>query len=67
ASGLEVLYDTTDASGVATLEAKGGNYWVVATFEKPYSELYWNHPVIISGEMDPVRLDSENATERPKF
>ena len=67
ASGLEVLYDTTDASGVATLEAKGGNYWVVATFEKPYSELYWNHPVTISGEMDPVRLDSENATERPKF
>ena len=66
-SGLEILYDTTDASGVATLEVKDGAYWVVATYEKPYSELYWNYPVMIAGEMEPIRLTTENATERPKF
>ena len=69
ATGQSVLYDTTDASGVADgLEAREGNWWVSARYELPYTELYWNLPITVSGG-DPVqvRLTRENATSRPKL
>jgi len=69
ATGREILYDTTDASGVADgLLAKKGNWWVSARYELPYTELYWNVPITIEGG-DPaqVRLSRENATSRPKL
>ena len=66
---MDVLYDTTDASGVANgLMAKKGSWWVTARYELPYTELYWNVPLTIEGG-DPVaiRLTRENATVRPNL
>ena len=68
-SGGDILYDTTDASGVADgFEVKQGEWWISARYELPYTELYWNVPVTVSGR-DPVqvRLTRENATVRPKL
>ena len=68
-TGMDVLYDTTDASGVANgLMAKKGTWWVTARYELPYTELYWNVPLTVEGG-DPValRLTRENATVRPKL
>jgi hypothetical protein len=67
ASGLASLYDTTDASGVAELEAKAGDYWVTARYELPYTELYWNVPLTVGGEPAQVRLTRENASVRPNL
>ena len=67
ASGRDILYDTTDATGTTTFDVKTGDYWVVATYEEPYSELYWNYPISISGEAATVPLTRENAISRPKF
>ena len=69
ASGLMVLYDTTDASGIADeFEAKAGEYWVTARHELSYTELYWNVPITVArGEPEQVRLTRDNATTRPKL
>ena len=69
ATGREVLYDTTDASGVADgFLAKEGDWWVSARYELPYTELYWNVPVTVTGgDPVPVRLTRDNATARPKL
>jgi hypothetical protein len=68
-SGREVLYDTTDASGIADgFLAKKGEWWVSARYELPYTELYWNVPITVSGgDPIPLRLTRENATARPKL
>lgn len=66
-TGLDILVDTTDASGVArNLPARAGQYWATARYELTYSELYWNVPVTVEGG-DPVevRLTRANAEERP--
>jgi len=68
ASGLDVLYDTTDASGMAVFEANAGDYWVTARYELPYTELYWNVPItVVGGEPAQIRLTRENAAARPKL
>ncbi len=68
ASGLTVLYDTTDASGVAEFEAGDGEYWVTARYELPYTELYWNVAiVVVRGEPQQLRLSRDNASARPKL
>ncbi len=68
ASGLEVLSDTTDANGIAEFEAKAGGYWVTARYELPYTELYWNVPIlVVRGEPQQVRLTRDNASARPKL
>jgi len=68
-SGREVLYDTTDASGIANgFETKKGEWWVSARYELPYTELYWNVPLTVAGgDPVPLRLTRENATARPKL
>jgi hypothetical protein len=65
-TGLDVVVDTTDASGVArNLEVRPGQYWVSARYELTYSELYWNVPVTVErGDPVQVRLTRENAEER---
>ena len=66
-SGLDIVVDTTDASGVARdLAVRAGQYWATARYELAYSELYWNVPVTVEGR-DPVevRLTQDNAEERP--
>ncbi len=69
ASGLQTLYDTTDATGIAAgFEASSGDYWVTARYELPYTELYWNVPLtVVGGEPAQVRLTRDNATVRPKL
>ncbi len=69
ASGLTVLYDTTDASGIADgFEAKAGDYWVTARYELSYTELYWNvFMTVEGGEPQQIRLTRDNATSRPKL
>ncbi len=60
--------DTTDANGVATFEVKSGKWWVHATYELPYSELYWNVPVDVArGDPVQVKLTRENAKERERL
>ena len=64
-----MLYDTTDASGIADgFEAKAGDYWVTARYELSYTELYWNILItVVRGEPEQVRLTRDNATSRPKL
>ncbi len=66
-SGLDIVVDTTDASGVArNIAVRPGQYWVSARYELTYTELYWNVPVTVEGR-DPVevRLTRTNSEERP--
>ncbi|MEX2465452.1 MAG: hypothetical protein WD995_00995 [Gemmatimonadota bacterium] len=69
-AGLDIAVDTTDASGVArgNLRVKPGQYWVHARYDLPYTELYWNVPVMVErGEPVIVELNRSNAEERPKL
>jgi len=66
AAGLDLAVDTTDASGVARLEGRPGDYWIYARYRQTYTELYWNVPVTVTrGDPVEVRLDRSNADERP--
>jgi hypothetical protein len=68
AAGLEPVEDTTDASGMVTIEAPPGDYWVHARHELPFNELYWNLPVsLVGGEPVEIRLNRETAQLRPKL
>ena len=70
ASGLDVVADTTDASGRANthLQVKPGQYWIHARYELTYTELYWNIPIeVTKGEPIMVRLSPDNAEERIKL
>ncbi|MGH7458677.1 MAG: hypothetical protein ACREKN_06335 [Longimicrobiaceae bacterium] len=64
-SGEEEIADTTDASGVVSIAAPEGRWWVHARYELPYQELYWNLPVEVTGDSVHVRLSDQNAQERP--
>ena len=70
AAGLDIVMDTTDASGIADFQdgVAPGMYWVHARHELPYDELYWNVPVTVSREEPLVlRLSRDNAEVRPIF
>ncbi len=68
ASGLEIMYDTTDANGLVQFEVSPGEWWVSARYELPFTELYWNERIDLSrGEPFPLTLDRGNAEERPKL
>jgi hypothetical protein len=68
AIGLAEASDTTDANGVARMPVKPGQWWVVAWYDLPYEELYWNGPIEV-GRGDPTRIEltQQNAVSRPKF
>ena len=69
-TGLDIVVDTTDASGIADFQdgVAPGMYWVHARHELPYDELYWNVPVTVSREAPLVlRLSRDNAEVRPIF
>jgi hypothetical protein len=67
-SGLDIAVDTTNANGVARANVKPGQYWVHARYDLPYTELYWNVPVMVErGEPTLVELTRANALERPKL
>lgn len=66
ATGLDIVVDTTDASGVARIAVKAGTYWVHARMNQVNTELYWNQMVeIVGGEPFVITLDTSNAQERP--
>jgi hypothetical protein len=65
AADRDELADTTDTSGAVGFSAEPGRWWVYARYTLPYSELYWNFPVEVTGDSTVVRLSRANAKERP--
>lgn len=67
-TGREILADTTDAGGVASIQAPPGQWWVHARHELPFSELYWNIPLTAErGTPVQVQLNESTAEVRPKL
>ncbi|MFC1659931.1 hypothetical protein ACFL3S_00515 [Gemmatimonadota bacterium] len=67
-TGMDLLADTTDAAGIATIEVPPGQWWVHARHELPFQELYWNIPItVVRGTPEEVRLTRETAQIRPKL
>lgn len=62
--GEEVIADTTNAEGRATVSLPGGDWWVTTRAPVLEGELYWNVPV---PDADTLRLDRSNATVRPRL
>ena len=58
--------DTTDAAGAATVDLRGGPWWLYARSwdpADPNAEWYWNVPVA----SDTVRLDASTGRNRPRY
>lgn len=67
-SGREMIVDTTDADGIATMSVPAGQWWVHARHELPFSILYWNIDINVEGkEPVPVLLNRSTAEVRPKL
>ena len=66
AAGREIVYDTTNAEGVATVRLPGGRWYVHARVPLPSAELYWN-VLVDPGESDTIRLSRDNAEIRPRL
>lgn len=62
--GGEVIADTTNDAGRATVSLPGGEWWVTTRAPVLEGELYWNVPV---PDTDTLRLDRSNATLRPRL
>ncbi len=68
ALGRDILYDTTDAQGVATFDVPSGQWWVYARHELPFDELYWNIQIAVEGsEPATLMLNRSNAVVRPNL
>lgn len=67
ATGREAVADTTGPGGVARVRVPEGNWWVYARYTLPFSELYWNVPVTVSGDSTVVQLNEATAESRPVF
>jgi hypothetical protein len=67
ATGKEIVYDTTDATGRAQITAKKGDWWVHGRYLAGTEELYWNVPTTVVGDPIEVRLTRENADIRPIY
>ena len=63
--GREEVADTTNRAGVARMRVPAGRWWIYARYTLPYSELYWNIPVEVSGDSTGVQLTEQNAQVRP--
>lgn len=62
--GAEIVTDTTNEQGYATIGLPGGSWWVTTRAPVPEGEMYWNVPI---PDTDTLRLDSENGTLRPRL
>ncbi|MFW6089052.1 MAG: hypothetical protein ACODAB_04810 [Gemmatimonadota bacterium] len=62
--GAEVIADTTNDEGRASVSLPGGEWWVTTRAPVLDGELYWNVPV---PDTDTLRLDRSNATLRPRL
>ena len=68
AGGREVLFDTTDAAGIAQFIVPRGKWYIHTRAKLPFEELYWNVPVeIAGGTADTIVIDATNAQVRPVF
>jgi hypothetical protein len=61
--------DTLDANGVVRHRGlPAGEWWVVARYDLPFEELYWNLPINVTrGEPVQVQLTRQTAEVRPKL
>ena len=66
ATGREIVYDTTNAEGMATSRLPSGRWYVHTRVPLPFSELYWN-VLIDPGASDTIRLTRDNAGIRPRL
>ena len=67
-TGRDILADTTDAMGQATVRPAPGEWWVHARYSLPTEELYWNIRVNVErGDPLQVRLSRQNAEARRIF
>jgi len=60
----EVLADTTNADGLATIKLPGGDWWVTARANTADGEVYWNVSV---GDQESVTLTDSNGTVRERL
>lgn len=64
ARGLdEMIADTTDARGWASVHLPDGEWWVHARAQRPFEEVYWNVPVS-PAQTDTLRLTPDTAQIR---
>jgi len=67
-TGRDIMADTTDATGMARLRPRPGEWWVFARHRVATEELYWNIRVDLQrGEPVTLRLDRGNAEIRQVF
>jgi hypothetical protein len=67
-AGREIMADTTDATGIARLRPRPGEWWVHSRYRLPTEELYWNIRVEVDrGDPVQLRLTRENAEIRQVF
>lgn len=62
--GGEVIADTTNDEGRATVSLPGGEWWVTTRAPVLEGELYWNVPI---PNTDTLRLDESNGVVRPRL
>lgn len=60
--GREMINDTTNAQGLATVSVPGGDWWVTTRTPVPRGEMYWNVKI---PDVDTLRLDASNGELRP--
>ena len=62
--GEDVIADTTNAQGLATVSLPAGDWWAYARVPVPDGEMYWNVPV---PETDTLRLNESNGELRSRL
>lgn len=62
--GKEIVADTTNARGLATVSLPGGDWYVTTRTPVPQGELYWNVRI---PDVDTLRLDASNGELRPRL
>lgn len=62
--GTEIVADTTNEQGRATVRLPGGDWWVTARAPVMQGEMYWNVTV---PDADTLRLDGSNGEVRARF
>ena len=62
--GAEIVTDTTDEQGYATVGLPGGSWWVTTRAPVSEGEMYWNVPI---PDTDTLHLSPENGTLRPRL
>ena len=60
--GREIISDTTNAQGLATVSVPSGDWWVTTRTAVPRGEMYWNVKI---PDVDTLRLDASNGELRP--